>query len=84
MSPVLIVGATRGLGASLTKKYAADGSTVYGTTRSQDGPKDFPDSIKWIPGIDLTDSKVGETLVRLLGGSKPLSTVVGCPLCIGP
>ncbi|WYZ39429.1 hypothetical protein EsH8_III_001343 [Colletotrichum jinshuiense] len=76
MSPVLIVGATRGLGASLTKKYAADGSTVYGTTRSQDGPKDFPDSIKWIPGIDLTDSKVGETLVRLLGGSKPLSTVI--------
>ncbi|OLN96584.1 putative oxidoreductase [Colletotrichum chlorophyti] len=77
MSPILIVGATRGLGASLTKQYAADAdNVVYGTTRSSDGPNGFPESVKWIPGIDLTDSKVGDKLVRLLSGSRPLSTVI--------
>ncbi|KZL66062.1 oxidoreductase [Colletotrichum incanum] len=77
MSPILIVGATRGLGASLTKQYAVDaGNTVYGTTRSKEGPKDFPERVKWLPEIDLTDSKVGETIVSQLGGSKPLSTVI--------
>ncbi|KAK1843753.1 short chain dehydrogenase reductase family superfamily [Colletotrichum chrysophilum] len=78
MSPVLVVGATRGLGASLTKQYAAQsGTTVYGTTRSKAGPeKGFPESVKWLPEVDLMDSKVGDHLVSLLGGSKPLSAVI--------
>ncbi|KAL0937371.1 short chain dehydrogenase reductase family superfamily [Colletotrichum truncatum] len=78
MSPVLIVGATRGLGASLIKQYAAkSGTTVYGTTRSKAGPeKGFPESVKWLPEIDLMKSDVADHLVSLLGGSKPLSTVV--------
>ncbi|TDZ21173.1 putative oxidoreductase [Colletotrichum orbiculare MAFF 240422] len=77
MSPILIVGATRGLGASLTKQYAErSGTTVYGTTRSEIGPDGFPESVKWLPEVDLMDAKVGDHLVSLLGGSKPLSAVI--------
>ncbi|KAJ0136274.1 hypothetical protein CTA2_2206, partial [Colletotrichum tanaceti] len=78
MAPILIVGATRGLGASLTKQYAADpANTVYGTTRSKEGPQGFPENVKWLTGVNLTDSKVGETIASQLstGDSKPLSTV---------
>lgn len=79
MAPILIVGATRGLGASLTKKYAAQqGTTVYGTTRSEGAPDGFPDSVKWLPGVDLTSPGVADHLVKVLGGSQPLSTVVSC------
>ncbi|CCF40696.1 oxidoreductase [Colletotrichum higginsianum] len=79
MAPILIVGATRGLGASLTKQYAADpANTVYGTTRLKEGPEGFPENVKWLTGVDLTNSKVGETIASQLssGGSKPLSTVI--------
>ena len=77
MSSILIVGATRGLGASLIKKYAAqEGTTVYGTTRADKAPKGFSEKIKWLPDVDLTASGVGDHLVKLLGDSQPLSTVV--------
>ncbi|KAK2026719.1 oxidoreductase [Colletotrichum zoysiae] len=77
MSPILVVGATRGLGASLAKKYAAKaGDTVYGTTRSEEGPEGFPESVKWLREIDLTNDKVGETIVSQLRGSEPLSAVI--------
>lgn len=77
MASVLIVGATRGLGASLTKQYAAQGSnTVYATTRSSAAPNDFPDTVKWLPDIDLTKPTVGDDLVRQLKGTKPLDIVV--------
>ncbi|KAM0323167.1 hypothetical protein ACHAQA_009017 [Verticillium albo-atrum] len=76
MSPILIIGATRGLGAALTRHYAAQPEyTVYGTTRSSQAPNDFPSNVKWLPDIDLTDESAGKTLVRLLGGAQPLSTV---------
>lgn len=77
MVSTLIVGATRGLGASLTKKYAAQGSnTVYATSRSSSGPKDFPKSIHWVSNIDLTKSNVGDELAKQLEGEKPLDIVV--------
>ncbi|XP_044721589.1 short chain dehydrogenase domain-containing protein [Hirsutella rhossiliensis] len=77
MSSVLIVGATRGLGASLAKQYAARaGAAVYGTTRSQSVPPGFPPQVKWLPGIDLMDAGVGEALVKQLGDAKPLSAVI--------
>lgn len=66
MVSVLIVGATRGLGASITKKYAASNNTVFATTRSDSGPKDFPDKIQWLKNIDLTKSSVGDDLVKQL------------------
>lgn len=77
---VLIVGATRGLGASLVKQYAQQGKTTYATTRSTSSPSspDFPDGIKWQTGIDLTDSEVGSELIGSLKQSfaERLDTVV--------
>ncbi|KAM5346545.1 hypothetical protein ACJ41O_009550 [Fusarium nematophilum] len=77
MAAILIVGATRGLGASLLKQYTAKGgNTVYGTTRSSEGPGGFPDEVKWLPGIDLTQPNVGEKLASLLDPSHPLGSVI--------
>ncbi|RSL56888.1 hypothetical protein CEP54_008589 [Fusarium duplospermum] len=76
MPSILIVGATRGLGASLVKQYARAGNTVYGTTRSSKGPEEFPEQVKWITGIDLTQSNVGEKLANLLDASQPLDSVI--------
>lgn len=77
MASVLIVGATRGLGASLTKQYAArEANTVYATTRSSSGPKGFPESVHWLTNIDLTKSTVGDELAKQLQGKKPLDVVV--------
>jgi NAD(P)-dependent dehydrogenase (short-subunit alcohol dehydrogenase family) len=41
MPTILVVGATRGLGASIVKTYAADSSNhVLATARSADPPED--------------------------------------------
>ncbi|TWU74385.1 hypothetical protein ED733_002083 [Metarhizium rileyi] len=77
MPSILVVGATRGLGVSLVKKYAAaDGNIVYGTTRSYSAPSGFPERVKWFCGVDLTSSTVGDDIVKLFGEAKPLSTVI--------
>jgi len=69
MPNVLIIGATRGLGASLATLYASQPSTtVYGTTRSAAGPADFSSkSVHWVPNIDVSKPGVGEMLVNQLG-----------------
>lgn len=80
MPSVLIVGATRGLGASLAKLYAAQGgTTVYGTSRTDAQPDGVPSSVRWLSGIDLTSPKVGEKIVTALGDvqEKKLDVVVG-------
>lgn len=77
MVSVLVVGATRGLGASLTKQYASQSSnTVFGTTRSASSPEDSPKGVSWLHNVDLMQPDVGETLVGQLGGKKPLDVVV--------
>ncbi len=63
---ILIVGATRGLGAALAKQYAEEGKLVYATTRDTKPPQGFPDSIQWTTGIDLTDERVGAKLASEL------------------
>ncbi|KAJ9155443.1 Oxidoreductase [Pleurostoma richardsiae] len=73
---VLVVGATRGLGAELTKQYAAKGRTVYGTTRSGNSPAGFPDGVKWLHGVDLTKPDVGDKLADSLKGQEPLESVI--------
>lgn len=76
MVRALIVGATRGLGASLAKEYASKASsTVFATTRSS-LPSDFPQNIKWLSDIDLQKPKVGNDLASQLKGEKPLDVVV--------
>lgn len=68
MPNVLIIGATRGLGAALAKQYAAQpDTTVFGTTRSASGPKHISEKIVWVPHIDLKESSVGIRLVNQLG-----------------
>ncbi|KAI0130192.1 oxidoreductase [Xylariales sp. AK1849] len=75
MPSALIVGATRGLGASLVKQYAPS-HTVYATTRSDSRPDDFPESVKWLFNIDLTNSNVGDELAKQLSGEKTLDVVI--------
>lgn len=72
MPTILIVGATRGLGAALANEYARNSSnTVYGTARSSSAPTDasLSKSINWIPGIDLLNSNVGARIVDGLTNS---------------
>ncbi|ORY67644.1 oxidoreductase [Pseudomassariella vexata] len=77
MVSVLIVGATRGFGASLVKQYASDSSnSVYATTRSESGPDGFPDSVKWLFKVELTKPNVGEELTKQLQGQKPFDLVI--------
>ncbi|KAK0655887.1 hypothetical protein B0T16DRAFT_21540 [Cercophora newfieldiana] len=78
MPSILIIGANRGLGASLTKLYAASGWSVYGTTRSQDTPDGFPEAVNWITSTDLMQSNVGSVLAAHLKSSttNPLDLVI--------
>lgn len=63
---VLIVGATRGLGASLAKQYAQQGTPIYGTTRSAETPSGVPDGVRWLTKIDLTSPEVGNDVLLSL------------------
>jgi NAD(P)-dependent dehydrogenase (short-subunit alcohol dehydrogenase family) len=79
MSRVLVIGATRGLGASLIKAYASRPNTLsYGTTRSGQPPDGFPSSIKWLTGIDLMKEDACDRVVGQLGSGADaaLSAVV--------
>jgi NAD(P)-dependent dehydrogenase (short-subunit alcohol dehydrogenase family) len=65
---VLIIGATRGLGAALANEYAAQKDTVvFGTTRSASAPKGLHEKIVWVPHIDVSERDVGGKLVNQLG-----------------
>ena len=75
MSCILIVGATRGLGASLASQYAAAGHTVFGTSRSSIPPLQ-PSSVTWIPNIDLMSPSCGQTLATSIPASTHISIVI--------
>jgi len=71
MPNILIIGATRGLGASLANQYAKqEGTTVYGTTRSAEAPKkkELDERIVWVKSVDVSVKDVGERLVSQLDG----------------
>ncbi|KAJ7149399.1 oxidoreductase [Mycena crocata] len=64
---VLIVGATRGLGASLAQAYATSGCTVHATCRSSDPPASpAHPNITWIPSIDIASESAGTTIASAL------------------
>ena len=70
---ILIIGATRGLGAALANQYAEqEDTTVYGTTRKASAPEGdkLDGGIKWVKGIDVSEKSVGDDLV---GGLKELA-----------
>jgi NAD(P)-dependent dehydrogenase (short-subunit alcohol dehydrogenase family) len=77
MSRILIVGATRGLGASLARGYAQKGKTVFATCRSSaPQPDKFPDGVHWITGVDLMKPDVGDTIANYLRSKGQLESVV--------
>jgi short-subunit dehydrogenase len=79
MASILIVGATRGLGLQLLKRYASNTSnTVFGTSRSSSPPSDpSGPNIHWILSIDLTDPSCGKTLSSALSSkSAKINTTI--------
>ncbi|KAF7512065.1 hypothetical protein GJ744_002778 [Endocarpon pusillum] len=78
MSSILIVGATRGLGAQLVRRYASNPSnTVYGTSRSSSPPSSpSGPNIHWIPSIDLTHPECGQTLSNALSTKQINTTII--------
>ncbi|KAJ7106561.1 oxidoreductase [Mycena epipterygia] len=79
MPTILIVGATRGLGASLATAYAASGAIVYATARAADPPAaPAHPNITWIPGIDIASESAGNTLASALPMHITFDTVVVC------
>jgi short-subunit dehydrogenase len=73
---ILIVGATRGLGASLANLYSKNPSNhVFGTSRSP-SPPSSQSKITWLTGIDVSASDVGQNIVSQIPASTKLSTVI--------
>ncbi|KAF1952131.1 NAD(P)-binding protein [Byssothecium circinans] len=66
MAVILIVGATRGLGASLAKKYAVDSKNqVLATARSSEPPADTK-NLSYIPNIDVATPEAGKNLLKYI------------------
>lgn len=63
MPNVLVIGASRGLGAALVEQYS-NGSTVFATSRSQ--APESKGSIIYIGGIDVATENAGQVLVSSL------------------
>ncbi|OCL05337.1 NAD(P)-binding protein [Glonium stellatum] len=77
MSNVLIVGATRGLGAELAKYYASIGQNVLATARTSNPPPNTK-NITYIPSIDISSEDASSTLTLYLTTRSitTLSTVI--------
>ena len=65
---VLIVGATRGLGASLTKQYSDQGNFVFATSRSSKTPQGTQ-KVRYIENIDIAEAAAGHSLAAAIEGS---------------
>ncbi|MCJ1249172.1 hypothetical protein MMC30_006395 [Trapelia coarctata] len=75
MAKVLVVGASRGLGAELAKKYAADvKNTVLATSRSE--KTEAFDNVNWIPNIDVAAKDAGAKLAEGCKSDGPLDIVI--------
>ena len=73
MPNVLIVGASRGLGAELAKQYAPN-NTVFATSRSDKVPEAIK-NVEYIPNIDVAQEHAGKQLASHLS-KKTLDTVI--------
>ncbi|KAJ6020748.1 hypothetical protein N7540_006252 [Penicillium herquei] len=75
-SKILVVGATRGLGACLRDLYSKDSTKrVFATSRTESVPKS-ESAITWLKNIDLTQPEVGQKLVSQIPASTVFSTVI--------
>ncbi|KAH6644794.1 hypothetical protein C7974DRAFT_300360 [Boeremia exigua] len=78
MPNILLVGATRGLGASLAELYASDASNnVYATARSTNTPAN-PKDFAYIPDIDIASPDAGSKIIQYLRNKKvsSLDTII--------
>ena len=71
MPSVLVVGASRGLGCELMKKYAARGDKVIATTRSNKSDQSS-DRVTWVTGIDVASESAGSKLATACKSSGPI------------
>jgi NAD(P)-dependent dehydrogenase (short-subunit alcohol dehydrogenase family) len=70
MPTILVVGATRGLGASIVKTYAADANNhVLATARTSE-PPESKNNITYVPNVDLESPHAGSDLVHFLESHK--------------
>ncbi|KAH7071729.1 hypothetical protein FB567DRAFT_584355 [Paraphoma chrysanthemicola] len=70
MPTILVVGATRGLGASIVKTYAANpDNRVLATARSSNPPANAQ-NIAYISGIDIAEPDASSKLLQYLQSSK--------------
>ncbi|OAL05102.1 NAD(P)-binding protein [Phaeosphaeriaceae sp. SRC1lsM3a] len=70
MSTILVVGATRGLGASIVETYAANANNhVFATARSSNPPANTK-NIAYIPNIDIATPEASSTLIHYLESRK--------------
>jgi len=65
MPNVLVVGATRGLGAAVAKSYTSIGLHVFATSRSSNPPPDEK-NLSYIPSIDISEPDAGANLIKYL------------------
>ena len=76
MPNVLVIGATRGLGASFVKQYSGRGDYVFGTARGDKAPESEK-NVEYIKGIDVSEESGGDTLAKALKPSgKQLDLVI--------
>ena len=73
---VLIVGATRGLGASLTKQYSDQGNFVFATSRSSKTVQ-ATGKVQFIENIDIAETAAGPSMVAAIKeSSKTINLVI--------
>ena len=74
---ILIVGASRGLGASLTKFYAQDKDNhIFATSRTS-STAESPEQITYVEGIDVASEDAGPSIVkRIKPSGKTLDVVI--------
>ena len=72
MPNILVIGATRGLGAELASQYARREYSVTGTARSAERPHgtQHHHDIRWITGIDVGEEVAGKKIADALKGHK--------------
>ena len=75
MPNVLIVGASKGLGAALVDEYLNDGANVFAISRST--PPEPRSNVTYLGGIDVATETAGSKLVSSLKDSvESLDTVI--------
>lgn len=76
MPNVLVIGASRGLGASLVREYAADKRCcVYAASRSATASMST-ENVRYVPGIDIAKEKAGQDLVSRIKPSGAILDIV--------